>query len=220
MEKEYGREKGDIIRFTFGDLVEDIILFLIYASGLKVVSEQEHVTLVLGEHTLNGTLDIVLDLGNGFEVYDIKSASDYSFKSKKEQSFEDFVASDIFGYVGQLFGYAKAKGYKPGGFIFCNKSSGEIYILEVPKEHSRFETEALAKMEYNLKHIGSPFKRSFSDVEETFKKKKTGNRILGFNCSMCDYKFKCWPEVQLRSQQDSTSKTPKMMYYTKVNESN
>lgn len=219
MEKQHGSVNPDgIVRFLFGDLVEDVLLFLLYASGINILAEQKYTSLEIEGRQLGGTLDIILDLGRGPEVYDIKSASDFAFKSKSNMTFKEFLKQDSFGYCSQLFGYAEAEKILPGGFIFNNKSSGEISVLAVPEHFEELKQEALDKAKYNLLNIDTPFKREFDDIEETFNKKKTGNKILGTVCEFCDFKFKCWDNLTIRPQINSSSKNPKMLYYTKINE--
>src|SRR5947207_1840580 len=82
-------------------------------------------------------LDVILDLGNGPEIYDIKSASEYSFKTKLKQSLEEFILTDTFGYFNQLLGYATAEEIPAGGFIFINKSSGELKVISIPREQQQ-----------------------------------------------------------------------------------
>ena len=64
----------------------------------------------------------------------------------------------------------------------------------------------------------TPFKRCFKDIEETFRTKKTGNRVLGMACTFCPYKLPCWgSKLQLLPQQQSQGKNPKWVWYTEVN---
>lgn len=220
MELKHGSSSSgqDINKFLFGDIVEDILFFLIYASGLEVVSEQEEVSLQIGKHKLNGTLDIILNINGEHKVYDVKSASDYSFKTKMNNTYTHFIENDTYGYNEQLFAYSEAKKLKAGGFIINNKSTGDIGVLEVPNNQDELRLQALKKIEYNLDNLNSPFKRSFSDVSELFKKKPTGNKCLTLACDFCNYKQECWPDLKLKPQAKSTAKTKKMVWYTEYNE--
>jgi len=88
MDKEHGSGQGLITRNLLGELVEDVVLFLLHASGVKVLSEQEPIKYQIGGIELSGRIDVVVENPKGeIEIYDIKSASEYSFKTKKEQSF-------------------------------------------------------------------------------------------------------------------------------------
>ncbi len=218
MEKEHGRGAGDAQRFLLGDIFEDVMMFVLHAAGLNIIAEQQQVALEIGGIKLKGTLDLVTDIGDGPEVYDIKSASEYSFKHKFNQSIEDFIKTDTFGYTNQLLAYAYAVGARAGGFIVGNKSSGEMKVYAFPKEQAHLQQTALLEMERNIRNIDSPFQRQFTDVNEKFKKKLTGNRMLGTTCGFCEYKFKCWPGVQALPQVMSEARNPKTVFYTHLAE--
>ena len=65
---------------------------------------------------------------------------------------------------------------------------------------------------------GVPFKRQYDAIEETFRGKPTGNKVLGLACSFCPYKLPCWgSKLQLLPQQQSKGKNPKWVWYTEVN---
>ena len=83
-----------------------------------------------------------------------------------------------------------------------------------------YKATAIKNAEDNMKSIinKKPFKRCYSDIEETFRTKKTGNKVLGFVCSFCPYKLPCWgSKLQLLPQQQSQGKNPKWVWYTEVN---
>ena len=82
------------------------------------------------------------------------------------------------------------------------------------------EKEAINKAEENYKALqkGIPFKRNYDAIEETFRGKPTGNKVLGFACSFCPYKLPCGgSKLQLLPQQQSKGKNPKWVWYTEVN---
>lgn len=222
MEKKYGRSSNtDTVRNLLGDLTEDIVLFLLHASGVNVVSELKHVSFNIGGIKLNGTLDVILDCGDGPEVWDIKSAAKWTFQNKyQKEGFKGLVESDPFGYKNQLFGYAVAEGIPAGGWIVINRDNGELLVVPIPKEQEKYRKEALKSIETNIKGIDKPFKRQFTDINETFHKKLTGNKILGLNCSFCDYKFECWPDLQCLPRLGSKAANPQITYYTHVGEAN
>ena len=109
-----------VMNMMLGDIVEAVFKGLLREAGVKY-EEPEHVTLELDGTSVNGTYDIVV---NG-AVDDVKSASDWSYRNKFE-SFETLRDGDAFGYVGQLVGYAKATGLKPGGWWVVNKANGSF----------------------------------------------------------------------------------------------
>lgn len=42
-----------------------------------------------------------------------------------------------------------------------------------------------------------PFERCFTAEPETYRGKSSGNLKLSKQCSFCDHKKKCWPELQV-----------------------
>lgn len=223
-------DNNSLTRNTFGDICEDVLMFMLHAAGVPIVSEQEPVELMIAGQRIKGTLDLVIDLSklNDYgcaadpRVWDIKSASDWTFKNKFTLPFDRFIEEDTFGNISQLFLYAAAKGIKVGGLIIQNKSTGEIKIFEVPedqaqwKEHFVKEAEAKVNLLVSLRET-IPSKKIL-DINEIFRKKNTGNKVLSTTCSFCEFKFHCWPDVQLKPQLVGTSKIPKMVYYTKIND--
>lgn len=211
------------MKMLFGDLVEATVLTMLKASGVNVQSTNQHVTLNIADIEINGTYDVKID----DKIYDIKSASDYSFR-KKFHSEGDGVSglteNDPFGYVGQGFGYAEADGSKFGGWIAVNKETGEVAVLEIPDDYTYIHRhqEALNRIEETAKAITSkqPFKRLFTDEPEVYYKNKTGNRILPSVCAYCSFRRACWPDTQYRPTLASKGKNPKWVHYTYIDEEN
>ena len=146
-------------------------------------------------------------------VDDIKSASDWSYRNKFE-SFDTLANGDAFGYVGQLAGYAQALNKKAGGWWVINKSNGSFkYVpatgLDLTKE--------VDKLSDNVSVVQSnKFKRCFDAVEETFRGKPTGNKILGTTCSFCRFKHSCWTNLQELPSLVSQAKEPKIVSYVEI----
>ena len=107
------------IKFLYGHLLEEIVLFLIKLSGHTVTSEQKEVTV----SGIKGHMDCVID----GEVVDIKTASGFAFKKFKDGTLAE---NDIFGYMAQLAGYEAAEGTSNGGFLALNKESGELALYK------------------------------------------------------------------------------------------
>ena len=152
------------MRNTFGDLIEALALFVMKSAGVVVENEQKKVVYKFGENKIEGRQDVEINK----KIWDIKSASPYSFEKKfgEEGGFNEVVKDDTFGYASQ-------------GFLY---------------------------------------KRNYEAIEETFRSKPTGNKVLGFACSFCPYKLPCWgSKLQLLPQQQSKGKNPKWVWYTEVN---
>ena len=203
------------MRNLFGDLIEASAITIMKASGIEITDVQKQVKL--GDE-ISGTLDIKI----GGKVWDIKSASPYSFENKFGDSggFDAVVKDDAFGYVSQGFLYGEADKSDFAGWIVINKSTGEWCVTETPQENSEYKKQALKKAKDNIEALKNdkPFKRCFTDEEEFFYKKPTGNKVLGISCSFCPYKKACWGDkLQYLPQQQSKGKNPKWLWYTEVN---
>ena len=214
-----GQPYNNKMRNTFGDLIEALAVTIIKASGIKVDSTQKSVSYNMDKSKIDGTYDI--EIGNS--IYDIKSASPYAFEHKfgDEGGFNSIVEDDSFGYLSQGYLYSESENKKFGGWIVINKSTGEWLVTEPPTEDEKYKNIAINLSKENLHALdeGKPFRRCFSDIEETFRKIPTGNRVLGIVCSFCPYKFPCWgkDKLQYLPQQQSKGKSPKWVYYTEVN---
>ena len=154
--------------------------------------------------------------------FDIKSASPYSFEHKfgEKGGFNEVVDNDSFGYASQGFLYAESEKKPFGGWIAINKSTGEWAVCETPQVQDQYRDRFIKQATDNYKALKDkvPFKKCFDDVEETFRGKPTGNRVLDRVCSFCPYKVPCWGSgLQYLPQQQSKGKNPKWVWYTQVN---
>ena len=198
----------------YGGIIEGLTVSIIRHAGIKIDEEQTHVILPVNGVDIPGTLDIVLD----GKVWDIKSASSYAFK-EKFTSYEALAAQDTFGYLCQLYGYSKARGLPPGGWIVIDKSSGCIKVLPVPDNWQPEMDRCLSIIENNVKILSTKeeFKRCFEALDEKFQKRFTGNKILGTECSFCKYRYSCWPELKYLPNPNSKAYERTYRYYTQIN---
>ena len=206
------------VRNTFGDIIEALAIFIMKSAGVNIKNEQKKVKYKFNGNQIEGKQDVEIDE----KIWDIKSASPYSFEKKfgEEGGFLEVVKEDSFGYASQGFLYGESQNKKFGGWIAINKSTGEWTVCETPAMIEPHKTEALKKAKDNLKALKDkvPFKKQYDDIAETFRGKPTGNRVLGFVCSYCPYKLPCWgSKLQLLQQQQSKGKNPKWVWYTEVN---
>jgi len=206
------------MRNTFGDLIEALAVFVLKSAGVDIEDEQKNVKYKFNGSSIEGRLDVKIDK----KVWDIKSASPYSFEKKfgTAGGFEEVVKDDAFGYVSQGYLYSESEKLPFGGWIVINKSTGEWTVCKTPLVDDQYRVKALQDAKENLKALKDkvPFKRCFNDIEETYRTKKTGNRTLGTICSFCPYKLPCWgSKLQLLQQQQSQGKNPKWVWYTEVN---
>ena len=199
-----------IMNMLLGDIIEAIFKGLLKEAEVKYI-DSEKVTLNAKNVNIDGTFDLVIDGA----VDDIKSASDWSYKNKFA-SYEVLKDNDAFGYVGQLAGYAKATGQKPGGWWVINKANGEFKYVSawdmiVPEEIDKIE-DTINTLEKNK------FERCFTPVKETFRRKETGNTVLAEECSWCKFRHKCWPTLQEIPSLVSQAKEPPVIPYVEISD--
>ena len=152
-------------------------MLIMKEAGVDIVDYQRPVSLDLDGVTVNGTLDVIIRDEAGVEkVWDIKSASDYAYKSKFTgfEGYEGIKKDDPFGYVMQGFLYAEAAGMPFGGWIVVNKSSGEVACVDVPDWCQEDKEEYLAEAKRRVKLLTDPNVKPlkpFPDTFETYKRK-------------------------------------------------
>jgi len=197
-----------VMTMMIGDIVEAVFKGLLQAAGVEY-KDSDTVSLSVGDSdntTVKGTYDLVIDDA----VDDVKSASPWSYQNKFD-SFDTLAKGDGFGYVGQLAGYAKASGYKPGGWWVVNKGNGDFKY--VPADNLDMDKE-LDKIKNTVEAVkNNEFKRCFSPVPEMFRGKPTGNKVLNDNCRFCDYRHECWPTMIEEPARMSKAKDPKIVAY-------
>jgi hypothetical protein len=169
-------------KFLYGDIIEQLVLFLCKESGHEVTHEQHEVE-VLG---VKGHVDCVID---GVTV-DIKSASPFGFQKFKAQTV---VEEDPFGYIPQLSGYSTVLTPEQApAFLAFDKVSGELCLspisMSVVKDNNPEKI-----IEHQKEVIAGPIPdRCYSDIPDG----KSGNRKLSTECSYCHSKGKCWPGLR------------------------
>ena len=163
------------IKFLYGHIMEDLLIFLTKLSGHSVTDEQKEV-LVDG---VLGHMDCKID----GEVIDIKTASGFGFKKFKNKTLAE---DDPFGYVSQLAGYERAEGTDNGGFLALNKESGELTLYQ-PEDLDKPNVNTLiSNIESALKGDAPPDK-----CYKPIKSGSKGNMKLPMGCVYCSHKFVC-----------------------------
>lgn len=166
------------LRFILGDIIELLILYLAEEAGHEVTHRQELVEV----DGVRGKMDAKID----GKVVDVKSASPYGYKKFRDGSL--LRGDDPFGYMYQLGGYDD--GHPEGAeFLAVDKSSGETTLLGVSRERldGLRVRERIATIKEVIKQPEPPA-RCYDDIPEG----KSGNRVLAFNCELCDFKKECW----------------------------
>lgn len=207
------------MRNAFGDIIESAAVAIMKQAGVNIIKEQEQVQLEIAGKLIDGTLDIIIAEPDA-AVYDVKSASSWSFRNKYSGSNlgKLWKDGDDFGYVTQIYLYSEAKKLPAGGLIVINKETGEWGLVQPPVDDEELKKEVLAFATNNVIKLSSdaPFERSFTDQPEYWRRKPTGNRVLGTSCGFCSFRETCWPTAKLLPQPASKGATPRNFWYTKI----
>jgi hypothetical protein len=179
---------SDLLKFFYGDMIEELVLAIVQASGHSVTGQQDRMRI----NSLAGHRDAVID---GMTV-DVKSASPYSFKKFTEGNLRD---EDPFGYISQLSSYVYAAKDDPlvtnkthGAFLVVCKVSGSI-CLDVYDF-----TPELEQKEKEVENVKSMVKGGIPDrgFEPVPQSKTSPNKKLHPSCGFCEFNKKCWPEAR------------------------
>ena len=211
---------NDIMRFLFGDLIEAVAMLVIKAAGIKVVGEQKPCSIVLDKENIKGTLDVILEEDGAKKVWDIKSASPFSFDQKFKNGYDKIKEDDPFGYIVQGHLYGEANNMPFGGWIVINKSTGEWAVVDAPEDVS--ERKRVLQHADNIVKVvkRADFKKAkLKDDWETYRKDgeivRTKNRLMPKLCSFCEYKKHCWGDARFENKITSKAKTPPQVWYTR-----
>jgi|TARA_R100000482_G_scaffold85637_1_gene34374 hypothetical protein len=198
-----------IINMMLGDIVEAVFKGLLRASKVEF-EDSKKVVLKTKNRDIEGSYDLVL---NG-KVDDVKSTSPWAYENKFID-FETLSSKDSFGYVSQLVGYAKARGVPVGGWWVVNKANGNFKYISA--SNVDVDTE-MQKIEDTISYIDNdePFERCYEPIEETYYGKPSGNLKLGIECSLCNYREKCWDNLQVLPSRVSRSSNPPLINYIKI----
>ena len=205
------RDYNHILRMMIGDATEAVVTLIIKASGANITGQKGKVEYRVGNTIIKGENDIEID----GKVYDIKSASAYSYANKFGKGWDGLFQYDTFGYVEQLFIYAEGNPDRMGGWIVFDKSSGEIKVVEAKptEEQLKVIRQRIEDAEDTITN-NLPFKKLYKAEEETFYKKPTGNSVLPMTCVFCDHKKHCWPTAAYTASPSSKAANPTKKWFT------
>ena len=177
------------IKFLYGHLIEELLLFLTKAAGHEVTCEQK-VCHVAG---IRGSMDCKID----GVVTDVKSTSTFGFKKFKDGTLAE---DDPFGYIGQIKAYAHSEKETKYGWLAMDKQNGPLtYFLydEKDTEHPMYKHlnyDIVDRVEHIKKLVAGqePEKYCYQPVPEG----KSGNLKLSVGCSYCQFKEHCYPNLR------------------------
>jgi hypothetical protein len=177
------------VKFLYGHLIEEMLLFLTRAAGHEVTDEQKKCEV----NGISGSMDCKID----GVVTDVKSVSTFGFRKFKDGNL---AFDDPFGYVSQIKGYARAEGQTKYGWLAMDKQNGHLTYLMYDDEDTQAPVHE--KIGYDIgeriDHIKAmveqpePPKHCYQPKEDG----KSGNMKLDTGCSYCSYKKNCWPNVR------------------------
>ena len=175
-----------LLKFLYGDFIEELLLFLAEAAGHTVEGRQETLEIAGIEGHRDGVIDGV--------TVDVKSANTYSFAKFKNHALDE---DDPFGYRDQLQSYIHAGQKDPlvtdktrGAFLVMDKQLGHL-CLDV-HEYNPIPWEQIYEHKKNVVVREVPPDRSFLPQPDG----KSGNTKLGTFCSYCVYKKTCYPTLR------------------------
>ena len=178
-----------LVKFLYGHLIEELLLFLTRASGHEVTAEQKQCEI----KGITGSMDCKID----GVVTDVKSVSSYGFKKFKDGTL---AYDDPFGYVAQIKGYAEAEGQTTFGWLAMDKQNGHLTYLMYDQEDT--QAPVYEKIGFDItdriEHVQlmveeqEPPKQCYEPKPDG----KSGNMKLDIGCSYCAYKKACWPGLR------------------------
>jgi hypothetical protein len=176
---KYAPEKlspADKLKFLYGDIIEELFLYLAEEAGHVVSDRQKRVEVdgVIGH--LDGKIDGV--------VVDLKSASRFSFGKFADGSILN--GDDPFGYVLQISSYAKAEN-ADGAIWAIEKERATQALVRVPLVDP---SPKIAELRDVLERTDPP-PRCYEPVPIG----KSGNKGLPVGCVFCSHKRECWADA-------------------------
>ena len=191
----YRRFRGEkiqphtLIKFMYGNLIEELLLFLTRMSGHTVTDEQKECEV----NGIKGHMDCKID---GITT-DIKSTSSFGFNKFKNGSL---ALDDPFGYVDQLKAYAHSEGERKFAWLAMDKQNGHLCVLQYDlddTEHPMYQYysgDIEERVEFVKKTVLDDTRPSL--CSQPVEDGKSGNLKLSTMCSYCQYKKHCYPNVK------------------------
>jgi hypothetical protein len=181
------------LKFLYGEILEDLLLFLAEQAGHEVTDRQKVCEIALPNGwKIRGRMDAKID---GI-LTDVKSASTYAFVKFEMGNLKD---DDPFGYLSQLGLYNQSEDTKEGtytAFFVIDKTLGHVtvdtYTYKGDPEHTKSigekDLHALVELTSLIETEKPP--DQLSPVPDG----KSGNLKLCVTCSYCEYKNHCWKD--------------------------
>ena len=178
------------IKFMYGHLIEEMLLFLTRMAGHSVTDEQK----VCNVEGIVGHMDCKID----GVVTDVKSASSFGFKKFKDGTL---AYDDPFGYIDQIKAYAHSEGQTEFGWLAMDKANGHLTYLKYDLTDTEAPVYEVLKGDIvdRVKHVKKlveqpePAEWCYRPVPDG----KSGNSKLSIGCSYCQFKDHCYPNLRV-----------------------
>lgn len=165
-----------LLKFTFGHILEELLLSLAVVAGHEVSEEQK-------EHNINGVKGHQDARIDGVLV-DVKSASSYAYKKFEANDLNP--SNDSFGYLKQIAFYRQ--GNERVAFFVVDKQNGSICLSTPAPEYLAYDMQyEVERMQHALSKPIPPSQHFQPEPEG-----KSGNMKLCVECSYCSHKWECW----------------------------
>ena len=175
-----------VLKFLYGDIIEDVVLHLARLAGHEVSDQQGVIEQELDNGwRIRGRIDAVIDE----HLVDVKSVASQGF-----YKFESNLVDDPFGYRMQLASYSafyNAGNTSGAGFLCVDKSLGHIKYYDFSADIPKAE-KVKVHAEFCAQSIEAEEPPSQLDAVESG---KSGNLKLCTTCSYCGYKAQCWKDA-------------------------
>lgn len=167
---------ADKLKFLYGDIIEELFLYLAEEAGHTVSDRQKRVEV----DGVVGHLDAKID----GTVVDVKSASKFSFGKFADGSL--VRGDDPFGYVAQISSYATAEDSNAAIWAIEKERAKQV-VLPIPVQDPRPKIKELRDA------LGRdvPPPRCYEPVPVG----KSGNKGLPVGCVFCSHKRHCWSDA-------------------------
>lgn len=178
------------VKFMYGHLIEEMLLFLTRMAGHSVTDEQK----VCNVEGIVGHMDCKID----GVVTDVKSASSFGFKKFKDGTL---AYDDPFGYIDQIKAYAHSEGQTEFGWLAMDKANGHLTYLKYDLTDTEAPVYEALKGDIvdRVKHVKKlveqpePAEWCYQPVPDG----KSGNSKLSIGCSYCQFKDHCYPNLRV-----------------------
>ena len=178
------------VKFMYGHLIEEMLLFLTRMAGHSVTDEQK----VCNVEGVVGHMDCKID----GVVTDVKSASSFGFKKFKDGTL---AYDDPFGYIDQIKAYAHSEGETEFGWLAMDKANGHLTYLKYDLTDTEAPVYEALKGDIvdRVKHVKKlveqpePAEWCYQPIPDG----KSGNSKLSTGCSYCQFKDHCYPNLRI-----------------------